>query len=67
VVADLEHADVVAFDLETAGPNPCKDSIRLLSLATKDVIYIVNCQSVDPAELSPILTGVTVVAHDVEG
>jgi ribonuclease D len=64
VVADLGHADVVALDLETSGLNPRKDSIRLLSLAAKDVAYIVDCQSVDPAELLPILTAATVVAHN---
>jgi DNA polymerase I-like protein with 3'-5' exonuclease and polymerase domains len=64
VVADLGHADVVALDLETSGLNPRKDSIRLLSLAAKDVAYIVYCQSVDPAELLPILTAATVVAHN---
>jgi DNA polymerase-1 len=64
VVADLGHADVVALDLETTGLNPRKDSIRLLSLATKDVAYIVDCQSVDPAELLPTLTQSTLVAHN---
>jgi ribonuclease D len=64
VVADLQHFDLVALDLETTVLNPRKDSIRLLSLATKDVAYIVECQSVDPARLFPILTGVTVVAHN---
>jgi DNA polymerase-1 len=63
-VADLGHADVVALDLETTGLNPRKDSIRLLSLATKDVAYIVDCQSVDPAELLPTLTQSTLVAHN---
>jgi hypothetical protein len=64
VVADLEGVDLVALDLETTGLDPRKDSIRLLSLATKDATYIVDCQSVDPAELFPILTEATVVAHN---
>jgi DNA polymerase-1 len=64
VVADLKDADLVALDLETTGLDPRKDSIRLLSLATKDATYIVDCQSVDPAELFPILTEKTLVAHN---
>jgi 3'-5' exonuclease/DNA polymerase family A len=64
VVADLKDVALVALDLETSGLDPRKNSIRLLSLATKDATYIVDCQSVDPAELFPILTEATVVAHN---
>jgi len=64
VVADLQGADLVALDLETTGLDPRNDSIRLLSLATKDATYIVDCRSVDPPELFPILTETTVVAHN---
>src|SRR3712207_4702670 len=55
VAAFLEGANKVALDLETTGLNPRKDSIRLFSLATKRGTYIVDCQSVDPAGLFPIL------------
>jgi hypothetical protein len=64
VVADLKDADLVALDLETTGLDPRKDSMRLLSLATRDATYVVDCQSVDPAGLFPILAEVTVVAHN---
>jgi DNA polymerase III epsilon subunit-like protein len=64
VMADLKDVGLVALDLETTGLNPRKDSTRLLSLATNDATYIVDCQSVDPAELFPILTERTVVAHN---
>jgi hypothetical protein len=64
VVADLKNADLVALDQETTGLDPRNDSIRLLSLATKAATYIVDCQSVDPAELFSILTEATVVAHN---
>jgi DNA polymerase I len=64
VMADLKNVDLVALDLETTGLNPRKDSIRLLSLATKAATYIVDCQSVDPAVLFPILTEATVIAHN---
>jgi len=64
VVADLKEVSLVALDLETTGLEPRKDSIRLLSLATKSATYIVDCQRVDPAELFPILTEATVVAHN---
>jgi uncharacterized protein YprB with RNaseH-like and TPR domain len=64
VVADLQGADLVALDLETTGLDPRKDSIRLLSLAAKGATYIVDCRSVDPAELLPILAERTIVAHN---
>ena len=64
VVADLKDVGLVALDLETTGLDPRKDSIRLLSLATQAATYIVDCQSVDPAELFPILAEATVVAHN---
>jgi DNA polymerase-1 len=64
VVADLQYVDLIALDLETTGLDPRRDSIRLLSLATKDIAYIVDCQSVDPAVFLPILTEATVVAHN---
>jgi DNA polymerase I len=63
VVADLKDAGLVALDLETTGLDPRKDSIRLLSLATQAATYIVDCRSVDPTELFPILIEATVVAH----
>jgi DNA polymerase I len=36
----------------------------LLSLAIENTTYIVDCQSVDPAEPFPVLTQATVVAHN---
>ena len=64
VAAFLEGATEVALDLETTGLDPRKDTIRLLSLAAEDATYIVDCRSVDPAELFPILAERTVVAHN---
>jgi ribonuclease D len=64
VAAFLKGITEVAIDLETTRLDPRKDSIRLLSNATKAGTYIVDCQSVDPARLFPILAGVTVVAHN---
>ena len=64
VIADLKDVSLVALDLETTGLNPRVDSIRLLSLATKAGTYVVDCHSIDPAELFPILTERTVVAHN---
>jgi len=63
-VADLKDVGLVALDLETTGLHPRKDSIRLLSSATEDATYIVDCQSVEPAELFPILAERSVVAHN---
>jgi DNA polymerase I len=64
VAADLKDVGFVALDLETTGLDPRKDSIRLLSLAIKSATYIVDCQSVDPAVLLPILAEATLVAHN---
>jgi DNA polymerase-1 len=64
VVAELKDTDLVALDLETTGLDPRKDSIRLLSLAAKNAIYIIDCRSVYPAELLPILARTTLVAHN---
>jgi ribonuclease D len=64
VLADLKDVSLVALDLETTGLEPRKDSIRVLSLTTKDATYIVDCQSVDPLRLFPSLTEATVVAHN---
>jgi DNA polymerase III epsilon subunit-like protein len=64
VAAFLEGVTEVAIDLETTGLDPRKDSIRLLSLATKGATYIVDCRSVDPAGLFSMLTEATVVAHN---
>jgi DNA polymerase III epsilon subunit-like protein len=63
-IANLKGESLVALDLETTGLDPRRDSIRLLSLATRATTYIVDCQSVDPAGLFPILAEVTVVAHN---
>jgi DNA polymerase I len=64
VATYLGGATQVALDLETTGLDPRKDSIRLLSLATEAATDIVDCQSVDPTGLFPILTEATVVAHN---
>jgi DNA polymerase I len=64
VVADLKNIDLIALDLETTGLDPRGDSIRLLSLATKDTTYIVDCQSIDTSKLFPVLTEATVIAHN---
>jgi len=64
MITDHRDAALVALDLETTGLNPRKDSIRLLSIATKAGTYIVDCYSVDPTELLPILTEATVLAHN---
>jgi len=64
VVADLKDVGLVALDLETTGLDPRNDSIRLLSLATQAATYIVDCRSVDPTELFPILAERTVIAHN---
>src|SRR5215208_6962063 len=63
-VIDLKDVSPVALDLETTGLDPRRDSVRLLSLATEAATYIVDCRSVDPAGLFPILAEATLVAHN---
>jgi ribonuclease D len=64
VAALLKGITEVAIDLETTRLDPRKDSIRLLAIATKAGTYIVDCQSVDPAGVFPVLAGITVVADN---
>src|SRR5215203_4517492 len=64
VIGDLKDVSPVALDLETTGLDPRRDSVRLLSLATEAATYIVDCRSVDPAGLFPILAEATLVAHN---
>jgi ribonuclease D len=64
VAALFKGITEVAIDLETTRLDPRKDSIRLLAIATKAGAYIVDCQSVDPARVFPILAGVTGVADN---
>ena len=64
VIADLKDVGFLVLDLETTGLDPRKDSIRLLSLATKDAAYIVDCHSVDPAVLFPVLAEKILIAHN---
>ena len=62
VVADLKDIDLIALDLETTGLNP-RDSIRLLSLATKDATTSWTARMWTQRTL-PYLTEATVVAHN---
>jgi DNA polymerase-1 len=64
VMAGLNDVTLVALDLETTGLNLRNDSIRLLSLATNDATYIVDCQQVNPAGIFPILVDRTLIAHN---
>jgi DNA polymerase-1 len=64
VTADLRDVGLVALDLETTGLDPRKNSIRLLSVATKGATYIVDLRSADPAKLFPILAEQPLVAHN---
>src|SRR5215204_1263633 len=64
VIGDLKDVSPVALDLETTGLDPRRDSIRLLSMATEAATYIVDCRSVDPAGLFPMLAEATLAAHN---
>ncbi len=57
VAALLKGITEVAIDLETTRLDLRKDSIRLLSIATRAGTYTVDCQSADPAGFSPSLQG----------
>jgi ribonuclease D len=64
VAADLKDVSIVALDVEISSLDPRKNSIRLLSFATGDATFIVDCRRVNPTGLFPILTEKTLVAHN---
>lgn len=55
----------VGLDLETTGLDPHRDRIRLLSLASGDDCWVVDCYSVDPRPLLDDLAGRRITGHNL--
>jgi hypothetical protein len=63
-VAEIRQAQILALDLETTGLNPREDRARLISLATAQDTWLIDCFEVDPRPLFPILAQKTLVIHN---
>jgi hypothetical protein len=64
VVDKLELAELVGVDLETTGLNPRADRIRLISLATAEGTWLIDCFEVNPHPLFEVLAHKTLVMHN---
>ena len=64
VVDKLQLAELVGVDLETTGLNPRADRIRLISLATAEGTWLIDCFEVDPHPLLEVLAHKTLVMHN---
>jgi DNA polymerase-1 len=64
VLQALDESVLVGLDTETTGLNPRADRIRLLSLATDNGTYLVDCLAVDPRPLWGTLAEKSLVAHN---
>jgi DNA polymerase III epsilon subunit-like protein len=62
--ATLEATTRVALDLETTGLDPRQHRIRLLTLATDQCVWLVDCFEVDPRPLFPALAEKELVIHN---
>jgi DNA polymerase-1 len=57
VLPSLIAADVLGLDVETTGLNPRSDRLRLVQLATRERVVLIDAATVDLTPLSPVLTG----------
>jgi DNA polymerase III epsilon subunit-like protein len=64
LVEEIEAAGAVALDLETTGLDPRRDEIRLLSLATPDGMWLIDCSALDPGPILAALAGKKLIAHN---
>jgi DNA polymerase I len=54
---DLLAADVLGLDVETTGLNARADRLRLVQLATRERVFLIDAATVDLTPLSSVLTG----------
>jgi ribonuclease D len=64
LAASLAEARRVALDLETTGLDPSRDKVRLLTLATEQSSWIIDCFEVDPRPLFPVLAEKQLLIHN---
>jgi 3'-5' exonuclease len=61
---EIRQAKILALDLETTGLSPRDDRVRLLSLATAQDTWLIDCFEVDPRPLFEVLAKKTLVIHN---
>ena len=64
LATSLDGVVRVALDLETTGLDSRRDRVRLLTLATEEGTWLVDCFEVDPRPIFPVLAGKELVAHN---
>jgi DNA polymerase III epsilon subunit-like protein len=64
LTVSLADAARVALDLETTGLDPRQDKVRLLTLATEQGTWIVDCFKVDPQPLFSVLAEKKILIHN---
>ncbi|HVF03118.1 MAG TPA: AAA family ATPase [Rubrobacteraceae bacterium] len=63
-ITGIRQARMLALDLETTGLSPRNDRVRLISLATAQDTWLVDCFEVDPRPLFGVLAQKTLVIHN---
>ena len=63
-ITEIQQAHILALDLETTGLNPRSDRVRLISLATAQDTWLIDCFAVDPRPLFGILAPKRLVTHN---
>jgi hypothetical protein len=61
---EIRQAQMLALDLETTGLSPRDDRVRLISLATAQDTWLIDCFEVDPRPLFEVLAKKTLVIHN---
>jgi 3'-5' exonuclease len=61
---EIRRAQILALDLETTGLSPRNDRVRLISLATAQDTWLIDCFAVDPSPLFEVLSKKTLVIHN---
>jgi hypothetical protein len=62
--AQIRQAEILALDLETTGLNPRDDRVKLISLATAQDTWLIDCFEVDPSSLFPVLAEKKLAMHN---
>jgi len=61
---EIQQAQILALGLETTGLNPREDRVRLISLATTQNTWLIDCFAVDSRPLFEVLAKKTLVIHN---
>jgi P4 family phage/plasmid primase-like protien len=68
ILPDLLAADALGLDVETTGLNPRRDRLRLVQLATRERVYLIDAAAVDLTPLAALLSheaGPTLIGHNL--